>query len=141
MSEIQLPRFRVLAILSLLYLLASLIHFIHNAEFIAHYPGLPESWTRIGVYLVWLGLTAVGVSGWLFLKKGYHIAGLLLVMIYAMLGIDSLGHYVVAAMGEHTLAMNVTILLEVTAAGLVFIEALRLLIKRISERRTLQSQV
>ena len=141
MSEIQSPGFRLLAILSLLYFLASLVHFIHNAEFIALYPGLPESWTRVGVYLAWMGLTAVGVSGWIFLKKGFHITGLILLLVYAMLGIDSLGHYVVASMGEHTLAMNVTILLEVIAAGLVFFEALRLLIKRISKVRAVQNSI
>lgn len=27
---------------------ASLVHFIHNAEFLGDYPGLPATWTRAG---------------------------------------------------------------------------------------------
>lgn len=141
MSTIQSPNFRLLAIFFWLYLLASLVHFIHNAEFIEHYPGLPESWTRSGVYLAWIGLTTIGVSGWIFLRKGYYTTGLLLVLLYAMLGVDSLSHYVVASVGAHTLGMNLTIILEVTAAGLVFVEVIRLLIKRKSESRTMQGSV
>ena len=121
----------VLPVLLLLYGVASLVHFIHNAEFVADYPNLPAAWTREGVYAAWLGVTAVGVAGWLILKRGFALAGLLLILVYAALGLDSLGHYVLAPMSMHSAAMNSTILFEVTAAGLVFLHAACLLVRRL----------
>jgi hypothetical protein len=44
--------------------------------------------------------------------------------VYAIFGLDSLGHYVVAPMSKHTLAMNTTILSEVAAAALVLLAVL-----------------
>lgn len=120
----------MLRVLMLAYGAASLVHFIHNAEFLPDYPGLPATWTRAGVYLVWLGMTAVGIAGWLLVARGMRIAGLGLVAIYAVCGLDSLGHYVVAPLSHHTMAMNATILLEVTAAALVLVEAARLAVWR-----------
>lgn len=111
------PLFLLLAV----YCLASLVHFVHNAEFLSAYPGLPESWTRMGVYLVWAGITSVGALGWYLLRKGKRKAGLLVCAIYAGFGLDSLAHYIVAPMGAHTFAMNTTILLEVGAACLVLV--------------------
>lgn len=104
--------------LLLLFAAASLIHFIHNAEFLAKYPGLPESWTRWGVYGAWLALSCIGLVGWLAVRAGYQSIGLLLISGYALGGMDSLGHYVVAPMSAHTLAMNVTILLEVNGGAI-----------------------
>lgn len=105
---------------------ASLIHFIHNAEFLDDYPNLPETWTRAGVYLAWLAMTALGAVGlWLVVTSRLRMIGLLLIAVYSILGMDSLGHYVVAPMSEHTAAMNFTIVLEVCAAVLVLIEVLR----------------
>ena len=125
---------KVLLVLLLSYGAASLIHFIHNAEFLTDYPNLPQSWSRTGVYLVWAGMTIVGVSGWLLIRRGYQRAGLLIVAVYAALGIDSLGHYVLASLSAHTAAMNATILLEVATAGVLFIETLRLLVLRVLGR-------
>lgn len=44
----HIPKF--LALLLCLYCAGSLIHFVHNAEFLTDYPNLPESWSRSGVY-------------------------------------------------------------------------------------------
>lgn len=120
---------RALGASLLLYAAASLVHFIHNAEFLADYPGLPDSWTRAGVYWAWLGLTAVGISGWWTLRRGFPWLGLSLLAAYALLGLDSLGHYVVAPMSDHSRAMNGTILLEVSAATLVLVLVLRRAVK------------
>ncbi len=109
------PLFVVLA----LYCLASIIHFVHNAEFLSAYPGLPENWTRMGVYFVWLGITCVGGLGLYLLQKGNEKAGLLVSAVYAGFGLDSMANYLVAPMAAHTVAMNATILLEVGAACLV----------------------
>jgi hypothetical protein len=120
---------RPLFLLLLVYAVASLIHFIHNAEFLGAYPGLPESWTRVGVYFAWMAMTAVGAAGALLLHRGHQRIGLFLLAGYAVMGMDSLGHYVLAPLSAHSLSMNVTILLEVTAAGLVLIAVVRRMIE------------
>ena len=122
-------RQRTLFVLAFVYAVASLIHFTHNAEFIADYPNMPASWSRSGVYLVWAAMTALGAAGLLLVARGYRIAGLLVLAAYAALGLDSLGHYVLAPFSAHTLAMNSTILVEVTAAALVLVEVMRQLAK------------
>lgn len=96
---------------------ASLIHFVHNAEFLSEYPNLPIWLTRPKVYLAWLGVTAVGIAGILAFKRGFLIVGLLLIAGYAGLGFDGLGHYSRAPVSAHTLAMNATIWFEVAAAA------------------------
>ena len=121
---------RGLLVLLVMYGAASLIHFIHNAELVRDYPGLPLSWSRGGVYLVWLGMTGVGVCGWRLLAHGYELAGLLVLAGYALLGLDSLGHYVVAPISAHTPMMNVTILTEVTTATCVLLQVVKLTIER-----------
>jgi hypothetical protein len=121
----------VLLALLLVYGGASLIHFVHNAEFIAEYPNLPSSWSRADVYLAWITLTLVGIVGWLVTSRGYLI-GLVFLAAYAALGLDSLGHYILAPLSAHTFAMNATILFEVTAAGLVLVEVVRQVARRVS---------
>ena len=126
----SVERDRRLAVLLTAYAAASLLHFVHNAEFLAEYPNLPASWTRTGVYLAWVGLSAVGLAGWLMVSRGYQRVGLALLCAYALLGIDSLGHYAVAPFSAHTSAMNATILMEVGMAMVVFAEVMRRIVRR-----------
>lgn len=114
-----------LAAFGLLYLMASLVHFIHNAEFLADYPNLPETWTRADIYGAWAAMTTVGAAGWLLVQRGYRKLGLLLTSVYALLGLASLAHFAAAPMAAHTEAMTLTILLEVSTAALLLIEVLR----------------
>ena len=109
---------------------ASLVHFTHNAEFLTDYPNLPKAWLPAHVYLAWIGMTTVGVVGWLLLSRGLILAGLFTLALYATLGLDSLGHYVLAPLSAHTAAMNATILVEVTAAGCVLFEVARQIVRR-----------
>jgi len=132
------PVQKTLLILLLIYGAASLIHFVHNAEFLADYPAMPTSWTSADVYFAWIGLTVVGVFGWFLLARGYHLAGLLLLAVYAALGLDSLGHYVLAPLSDHTATMNSTILIEVAAAALVLIEIVRQMARRMLHRESLE---
>lgn len=125
---------RLLFLLIGLYAAASLIHFVHNAEFLGAYPGLPDSWSPSGVYLAWLAMTAIGGAGALLVYRGRELAGLTLLAVYAVLGLDSLGHYVVAPVSAHTAMMNTTILLEVGAAGLVLIAVARRLYATVMQR-------
>ncbi|WP_129644318.1 hypothetical protein [Peristeroidobacter agariperforans] len=119
------PNQRLLFLLLACYAVASLVHFVHNAEFLRDYPGLPASWSRGGVYLAWIGMTALGSIGALLVYRGRESIGLMLLAVYAVLGLDSLGHYVVAPLSAHSSTMNTTILLEVGAAALVLLEVAR----------------
>ena len=125
---------RAFSFLFIFFAVASLIHFMHNAEFLKAYPGLPSSWSRGGVYVAWVGMTCIGVLGMFIFRKGYQVPGLLIVALYALCGLDSLAHYVVAPFSAHTAAMNGTILLEVTAAGLLFIMTIWLLVLQCGKR-------
>ena len=123
------PR-RVLGVLLLLYASASLLHFMHNAEFLASYPHLPAAWTRAEVYAAWLAMTAVGLTGWVLFVRGLPRTGLALLGVYAALGLGSLGHYMVAPLAAHSLAMNASILFEVATAAILLIHLGRLLSSR-----------
>ena len=124
-----------LATLVLAYALCSLIHFVHNAEFLAEYPNMPAWLSRGGVYLAWLGLTAIGALGYVLFRNGYRVAGLLLVAVYGFLGLDSLGHYTLAPFSAHTAAMNLTIVADVATAALVLIGSLVAIARRGAKER------
>jgi hypothetical protein len=125
---------QTITLLLLLYAAASLIHFVHNAELLRAYPNLPASWSRGDVYLAWVVLTLVGIAGWTLVSRGYQRTGLLFLAGYAALGLDSLGHYLLAPMAAHTVAMNGTILFEVTTAALFLIEVVRQMVRRLFHR-------
>lgn len=114
--------------LGLVYLLASLGHFAHNAEFICSYPNLPAWLTSAQVYGFWLAVTAVGGLALLLMRRGQRVLGLLVMSAYAALGFDGLGHYAVAPMALHTLGANITILSEVVAALLLLLATLGVLV-------------
>ena len=107
---------RALPWLLLLYCSASLLHFVHNAEFIADYPNLPPWLSRKAIYLSWLAIFAIGLSGYFLYRSRYTIIGLVLMAIYATLGLDGLLHYSRAPLEAHTAVMNATIWIEVIAA-------------------------
>ncbi len=112
------------------YCAASLLHFAHNAEFLADYPNLPSWFTRWIVYGAWLGVTAVGLLGVLLLKLGFRTLGLVVIAGYASLGFAGLDHYWAAPISAHTLAMNATIWLEVAAAAALVVCALGSLVRK-----------
>ena len=116
--------------LLLLYLAASLLHFVHNAEYLADYPNLPAWVDRTDVYLAWLGLAAIGAAGWALYRFGWRLAGLLLIGVYAGFGFDGLLHYTRAPFAAHTPAMNFTIWFEVVAAALLLLGVLTLVVTR-----------
>ena len=104
-----------------LYAGASLLHFTHNAEYLAQYPNLPASWTRADVYLAWCGVTAVGLLGYVLYRRGFPRIGLTLLGIYGGVGLDGLLHYTRAPIAHHSAAMNFTIWAEVATAALFLI--------------------
>jgi hypothetical protein len=105
----------------LLYLAASLLHFTHNAEHVRAYPNLPAWISRDSVYLVWLGITAVGTAGYLLYLRRGSTAGLVLMILYALAGPEGLLHYTRAPISAHTAAMNVTILFEAVMGLVLFV--------------------
>jgi len=113
--------------LSLAYCLASFIHFFHNAEYLGQYPNMPAWISRAGVYAAWLAITGVGAIGLLVVRSRFAPAGLVLIAAYAALGFDGLAHYGLAPMSAHSLAMNLTIWLEVAAAAALLAATLRCL--------------
>jgi len=116
---------KTLAALLAAYAIATLVHFMHNAQFIADYPNLPKTWSATTVYVAWIAMTLIGAAGWALVARGRTITGLLVLAVYAALGLDSLGHYVLAPLSAHTFAMNATILVEVSAAACVMLEVAR----------------
>jgi hypothetical protein len=116
--------------LVLLYAVASLLHFAHNAEYLEHYPNLPDGLTRWDVYAVWLGIAAIGAAGYASYRRAPAL-GLALLGIYAAIGFDSLLHYGRAPFAAHTLMMNFTIVFEVGTASLLLAAVVVLAARRL----------
>ena len=129
----KLPR-HIWALVAL-YCIASLIHFSHNAEYIAFYPNMPAGLTREKVYLVWLTITGVGIIGTVLALAGWRTAAALSLIAYGALGLDGLGHYALALCSEHTLAMNLTIWFEVVAGLVLAVSAGRFVGRQAVRRR------
>ncbi|HET9331246.1 MAG TPA: hypothetical protein VFO23_12015 [Steroidobacteraceae bacterium] len=125
-------RVSTLAVLVVLYAAASLLHFTHNAEYLAHYPNLPPSWTRAEVYLAWAAVTVPGILGFALYRRDRRRSGLALLALYALLGFAGLLHYTRAPWSHHSAAMNLTIGLEVACAAGLLLHIARLA----SEART-----
>ena len=110
---------RILLVLLSMHAAASLLHFVHNATFLADYPNMPGWISPGGIYAVWLGEAAIGAAGvWMFLRG--RMIGLALIAIYAVLGFGGLDHYTLAPISAHTVAMNATIWLE-TTTGMILL--------------------
>jgi hypothetical protein len=109
---------RALLSLVLAHAAASLVHFVHNAAYLADYPNMPAWISPTGIYGVWLAEAAIGALGVLFMLRE-RSAGLVLIALYAVLGFGGLDHYTLAPVSAHTLAMNATIWLEAATAILL----------------------
>ena len=73
--------------------------------------------------------TRVGALGLALVRSHYAAAGLALIAVYAAFGFDGLGHYALAPISAHTLAMNLSIGFEVAAAAALLFFALRGLLR------------
>ena len=114
-----MKRMDLLTTLMLAYGAASLLHFIHNAQFARDYPNFPDTITALQVYGVWLIVAATGLAGYLLMRFGLKVSGLVVTAVYAGFGFNGLLHYKLAPMSDHSLAMNGTILTEVALAALL----------------------
>jgi hypothetical protein len=115
--------------------LASLVHFTHNAVYLADYPNMPAWFTPGGVYGAWCALTALGLAGFGLVRAGLTRVGLLIIAVYALLGFGGLDHYTIASIASHSLAMNLTIALETGTAAVLLITLLRELAVRFHSPR------
>jgi hypothetical protein len=115
-KEVAVPKDAILLPLMLVHGAASLLHFTHNAVYLHDYPNLPVWLTAAGVCAAWLVVAAVGALGYLMYSRISRVAGLIAIALYAALGFGGLDHYTVAPVSAHTLAMNLTILLECATA-------------------------
>ena len=128
----HLPKY--LWIMFAAYLLASLAHFAHNAEFIVFYPNLPSWLTREHVYFAWLAITGIGVLGLAVTRTRWRTVGVALMGLYGAFGLDGLAHYTLALCGEHTLVANVTIWSEAIAGVLLLLACAVLVTRRLTLR-------
>lgn len=118
-----------------LYTAASFLHFAHNAEYLADYPNLPASFSRLQIYLAWCAIGAIGALGYVLFQYGKQVVGLCVLAAYAAFGFDGLLHYTRAPFASHTIMMNSTICLEAVAAGALLVAALGLLVTSQRSRR------
>jgi hypothetical protein len=118
-SAATLPRH--ISVLAVAYLLASIAHFAHNAEYIAFYPGMPAWLTRETVYLAWLGVTSIGLVALVLLRFAAYTAAVALLGVYGALGLDGLAHYTLALCSEHTVVANLTIWSEAITGLLLLV--------------------
>jgi hypothetical protein len=114
-----------LSVALLVHAAASLLHHMHNAEFLGHYPNLPAWITRPGVYAAWVVSTLIAVGGYSLLRNGQRAAGFILLLGYVGYGINSLSHYLLAPVSAHTLGMNASISLEAATAAILLIALLK----------------
>ena len=125
---------RALPWLLLLYCGASLLHFAHNAEYVADYPNLPHWISRASIYFAWSVILMIGLSGYVLFRRNRSAIGLMLLAIYTTLGLDGVLHYGRAAMSAHTFDMNLTIWTEVVTAAVALGAVLRLAAFRLLSR-------
>jgi hypothetical protein len=104
-------------VIAMLYCIASLVHFSHNAEYLAFYPNMPDWLTREKVYMVWIAVALAGAVALILLALGRHIASALAFGVYGAFGFDALVHYALALCSQHTLAQNLTIWFEVVTGA------------------------
>jgi hypothetical protein len=109
----------VLPWLFVLYAAATLLHFAHNAEYLAKYPNLPTSWSRGEVYTAWCCVMALGLLGYGLFALGHRRIGRAILGSYAILGFGGLLHYTRAPMHDHSAMMNVTIWTEAAMGTLL----------------------
>jgi len=121
----------VLPVLLLLYGAMSLLHFAHNAVYLADYPNLPPWLSEADVYLSWCAVTLLGLAGFILYRRVHRGAGLMLLCVYALIGFDGLLHYGRAPMAAHTAMMNFTIWAEVLAAALLCAHLCLLMARRV----------
>jgi len=124
---------KLIAAALLIYAAASLLHHVHNAAFVADYPDMSPGLTPRVIYAAWLGATALGVAGYIGLRR-YPLIGCTLLGLYGAYGLGALLHYRLAPPSAHTLTMNATIALEAVTAAILLVGTFALAWRRVRRR-------
>lgn len=91
--------------------ISSILHYVDNLLFFHEYPEPP--WiNRAMIDAFWFVMTPLAFAGWLAIKRGHPVAGLLLLMGYAGCNLLSLGHYLYAPLHAISGRIHAFILLE-----------------------------
>ena len=116
-----MPNNRGLRLVLVVYGVASLMHFAHNAVYLREYPNMPPWLTPVGVWAAYVALTAFGVLGYCFYRFRSRAVGALMLAVYGLMGFGGLDHYVAAPLAAHSIVMNLTIAAEAAAAATLLI--------------------
>jgi hypothetical protein len=121
---------RVVRVVLAAAIASSLVHYTDNLINIEDYPQ-PHWINHAVIPAAWLILTAVGIAGYRFFRRGnYRAAGLFLV-VYSYTGLSSLAHYAYGPMSAFTPRMHAGIWLDgLTGAAVLVVAALLLLQRR-----------
>jgi len=111
-------------------IVATLVHHVHNAEFLDEYPNMPASLSPALVYLAWLGAAAAGLCGYALLRRGWRFAGGGLLLAFAAYALDGLLHYTLAPVAAHSLAMHATIVAEAVTGALLALAVMHPMVTR-----------
>ena len=111
-------------------MIATFVHHVHNAQLLSEYPNMPASLSPALVYLAWLGASAVGIAGYVLLRRGWQIAGCILLLAFGAYALDGLLHYTLAPVAAHSLAMNATIVAEAVTGALLALAVVHRMVTR-----------
>jgi hypothetical protein len=114
-----------LRIVMIVYGVASLMHFAHNAVYLREYPNMPAWLTPVGVWAAFVAVTAIGVLGYCIYRFRSRAVGVLIIAVYGTMGFGGLDHYVAAPVAAHSIVMNMTIASEAAAAATLLIYLVR----------------
>jgi hypothetical protein len=110
-----------LRLVMIVYGVASLMHFAHNAVYVREYPNMPAWLTPVGVWAAFVAETAIGVLGYCVYRFRSRAVGALMIAVYGVMGFGGLDHYVAAPVAAHSIVMNVTIATEAAAAAALLV--------------------
>jgi hypothetical protein len=110
-----------LRLIMIVYGVASLMHFAHNAVYLRAYPNMPAWLTPAGVWVAFLALTAIGVLGYCVYRSRSRAVGVSMIAAYGVMGFGGLDHYVAAPIAAHSIVMNMTIAMEAAAAATLLV--------------------
>jgi hypothetical protein len=118
MRAVAPDRSKTLLTLLLLNLVASIAHYVDNILRFALYP--EPSWVNpVGVDAFWFFMTPFGVAAYWLYRRGPRWLALWSSYAYGAMNLLVLGHYVVLPPWRIALDINVWIVFETAAAGLL----------------------
>ena len=101
----------VLLAIVILNLISTWLHYTDNALFLERYPG-PEWFTPLGIIVTVIVMTPIGLLGyWVYTKDKFWLAYLLL-GLYSLTSVSSLGHYLAPIVVPMSVKMHILIWLD-----------------------------